>query len=807
MTAALFALLSVPADLPSVADAVKGLTKKEGLIESYVDLAKGRLLLKLPKPADESGLVAEYLYANSLASGLGANEIGLDPGEDGESFIIRFRVRGEKLVVEAVNTTYRATTDNVDERRSVEKSFPSSVLWAGKLEGRDSDGTSVTDITAFLVRDAHRSAATLSGPGSNYSLDANRSFLMPEGCLSFPDNLEFDASLTFSSSTARRDVSETTPDGQAVTIIQHHSLVRLPDSGFQPREFDPRSGYFGLTTFDFAAKLDQPLIQRFIARHRLEKTDLTKAQSPVKKPIIYYLDRGAPEPVRSALLEGGRWWAQAFESAGFLDAFKVEVLPESAHPLDIRYNVIQWIHRSTRGYSVGGSIIDPRTGEILKGMVRLDSSRIRQDMLIFEGLVGAGGALSGQANDMSIPGLARIRQLSAHEIGHTLGLKHNFAGSVRNRASVMDYPGPKLALRANGDIDFSQAYGVGIGDWDKFAIRYGYGTSTEADRKRLLDDVHVGAQTYLTDEDDPGQGGADWRSSKWDNGNNPIAGLRNTLAIRNTALAKFSDRAIRDFTPRSQLEISLGPVYFFHRYDLATLCKTIGGLEYEHSVKVPKGHAAGSIVRPVSAERQAEALNLILECIAPKFLDLPGDITSQLGPPAPGYFDRREKFKNTTTYAFDSVGAAITGADLAFSELLNPVRCIRLVELHTRDASLPSLEGTLSKITAKVFNFAPDTSRRAEIARGVQSAYLDRLLDLIDADVPRHTRSRAVAELTKVIAIVGGRTTSGSPESVAHYRLLAGEIDKFLARPMGEGKRSAKPLGPMPGSPIGCSQS
>lgn len=796
MTLLLLAVTTFYAELPSVSDAVKGLSKRDGLIENYVDTAKGRLLIKLPKPQNEAGLVGEYLYADSLASGLGANDIGLDRGEDGDSYFVRFRIRGEKLVIEAVNTVFRATTDNVDEKRSVERSFPSSVLWAGKLEGRDPDGSSVADITSFLVRDAHRSAATL-GP---YSLDQNRSFLLPEGCLSFPDNLEFDASLTFTSSTGSAGVRETTPDAQAVTIIQHHSLVRLPDKGFQPREYDPRSGYFALNVYDFGAKLNEPLIQRFIARHRLEKVDPSKAISPAKKPIVYYLDRGAPEPVRSALLEGARWWADAFEAAGFQDAFKVEVLPETAHPLDIRYNVIQWIHRSTRGYSVGGSLIDPRTGEILKGMVRLDSSRIRQDMLIFEGLVGAGGALTGQANDMTIPGLARIRQLSAHEIGHTLGLRHNFAGSTQNRSSVMDYPAPKLSLKANLEIDWSDAYGVGIGAWDKFSITYGYGGSTPAERKRFLEKVHTGDMTYLTDEDDPAQGGADWRSSKFDNGNDPLIALANTMIIRDVAMRRFLENTIRNHTPRSQLEITLGPIYFFHRYDLAALCKTIGGLQYVHGVRTGTAPSVTSI----PAVQQYSALDQILKCVSPEYLEISPVLASLLNPPAPGYSDSREKFKSSTSFAFDSLGAANTGADLVFSELLNPRRCVRLVELHSRDTKLPSLESILNRTTQAVFGVNPKTARHAEIARGVQSVYVDRLLDLVDADIPRSVRSRALDNLMTVLSTAKSRCAGGNSESVAHYKLLTGEIEKFLDRPMGEGKRSAKPLPAMPGSPIGC---
>ncbi len=798
MLAAIVVTLMGQGQLPSVPDSIKGLFKRDGLLETYLDSAKGRLLVKLPKPQDESGLVGEFLYAESLTSGSGSNDIGLDRGEDGRTYVVRFRVRGEKLVIEAVNTSYRATTDNQDERRSVEKSFPSSVLWAGKLEGRDPDGASTVDISTFLVRDAHRSASTLGA----YSLDLNRSYLMPEACLSFPDNLEFDASLTFTSSGGASPIRETSPDAQSVTLIQHHSLVRLPDSGFVPREFDPRSGFFGLSYMDFGAKLSESLTQKLIARHRLEKVDPSSTVGEVKKPIIYYLDRGAPEPVRTALLEGGRWWAEAFEAAGFKNAFRVEVLPETAHALDIRYNVIQWIHRSTRGYSVGGSIIDPRTGEILKGMVRLDSSRIRQDLLIFEGLAGAGGALTGKSNDWTVPGLARIRQLSAHEIGHTLGLKHNFAGSVQNRATVMDYPGPKLTLKPSGEIDFSDAYSAGIGEWDKFAIRYGYAVSTKEDRQKLLAEVHAGTKLYLTDEDDPGQGGADWRSSKWDNGSDPIAALRNTIAIRNAALSKFGARAIRDQTPMSQLEISLGPVYLFHRYDLATMCKTIGGMAYRHSVKTSTG--SDGPVSYVSAEQQELALATILSCISPEFLDLPANLVAYLNPPAPGYGDRREKFNSSTTFAFDSLGAAMTGADIAMAELLNPNRCVRIVELNSRDSSLPSLELVLARVAGKVFNVVPKSARHAEIARGVQSVYIDRLLDLIDADVPRSTRSRALTALGEAMTIIKSRSSFGTSEALAHYRLLGAEIEKFLARPMGEGKRSPRPLGPMPGSPIGC---
>ncbi|MBN9501864.1 MAG: zinc-dependent metalloprotease [Armatimonadetes bacterium] len=791
--------------LPSILKTVDGLSKRDGLVANYLDPAKGRLLIKLPPPRDPSGLVGEYLYVDSLGSGSGANQIGLDRAESGQSFIVRFKIRGEKLVVEAVNTGFRATSDNPDERLATEMSFPTSVIWAGPLTARDSDGSTVVDMTSFIVRDAHDTGRDLG----DYTLDKDRSYLRPEGCFSFPDNLEWEAELTFKGN-GHSPVAETSPKADVVTMIQHHSLVKLPSDGYRMRAFDPRSGFFGMDYYDFGAKLNEPLIKRVLCRHRLEKTDPNAAISQVKKPIVYYLDRGTPEPIRSALLDGARWWAQAFEAAGFKDAFRVEMLPESANPLDVRYNMIQWIHRSTRGYSFGGSIIDPRTGEIIKATVRLDSSRIRQDLKIFEGLAGAGGALTGGQNDMTIPGLARIRQLAAHEVGHTLGLRHNFAGSTfGNRASVMDYPGPKLSLKTDGSIDFSDAYGVGVGAWDKFAIWYGYsefptGTDeTKTLQTKASEAIHAGALVYLPDEDDPAVAGADWRSSKWDNGNDPVAGLRNTMAIRRAALATFGERNLRDYTPRSELQDALGPIYFFHRYDLATACKVVGGYLYQHQVKEPTGMVPPPPNQPVAGSTQRAALGALLDCISPDELDLPDDLLNRLNPPSPGYGDSRESFRSNTTYVFDSAGAANTAADLALSELLNPVRCTRIVELSSRDSDLPNLEEVLTVVVNRIFNYTPKSERRAEMARGIQGGLLDRLLDLIDADVPRSVKARALSALQLLKTQVEARI-SGSSASAQHAKWMLAEIDKFMNRPLGEAKRVPHPLGPMPGSPIGC---
>ncbi len=782
--------------LPSTADATKNFEKRAGLLENFVDKNAGKLYLKLPPPKTADGLVGEYLYAEGMTTGMGSNDVGLDRGEDGDTQIVRIRIRGPKAIIEAVNTTFRASNNDEAEREAAAKSFPTSVIWSGNLTARDADGTTLVDFTDFLVRDAHGIGQSLGG----YSLDASKSFLMPESCFSFPKNLEFDAQLTITGAGSR-NVRETTPNAKYVSLVQHHSLVELPDAGFKPRFYDPRMGYFGVTYYDFSAPLDQPLIKRLIARHRLEKVNPGTAPSPVKKPIVYYLDRGTPEPIRSALIEGASWWAKAFEDAGYLDAFKVEVMPADMHPLDIRYNVIQWIHRSTRGYSVGGSVVDPRTGEILKGAVRLDSSRGRQDMKIFEGLVG-----TDKPEDLSKVALMRIRQLSAHEVGHTLGLRHNFAGSTYGgRASVMDYPAPLIKVNADQTLDFSNAYGVGVGVWDKFAIKVGYQEfAPEADEvKATREELSKTNFLYLTDEDAPGSSGAEWRAARFDNGNDPIAQLIHTLHVRRIGLNAFGDRNLRLGTPRSELEDVLGPLYFFHRYDLTAALQAVGGLVYTHSVR--DGIGAGE-VHPVPLDVQRKALEAVLKCTDPAELDVSDSILKLLHPAAPGFGDGREKFKSNTTYVFDALGAANTAGDLALSELLAPARAVRMVELSTRKAE-PSLtlEEMLTTMTKRMFSYgSAGEPRQNEIVRGLRATYAERLMDLCDADVPLNVRARALAALMDVRSRQGQIMLASQGISREFAEAQCREIDRFLNRPAEAAKRTPKPLGALPGSPIGC---
>ena len=208
-------------------------------------------------------------------------------------------------------------------------------------------------------------------------------------------------------------VAQTAASGQAVTLRLRHSLVDLPplDGRFKPRKADPRVGMFTVDFYDFATPFLEPVERQWITRHRLIKKDPSAAVSDPVEPIVYYVDPGAPEPIRQALVEGASWWSSAFEAAGFSNAFRVEVLPADADPMDLRYNMIHWVHRSTRGWSYGTMVVDPRTGEILKGRVTLDSLRGRQDALIGAGLTAGGdgrdGCAAGADPRAGVPGRSR----------------------------------------------------------------------------------------------------------------------------------------------------------------------------------------------------------------------------------------------------------------------------------------------------------------------------------------------------------------------------------------------------------------
>ncbi|MEO6630952.1 MAG: DUF5117 domain-containing protein, partial [Mucilaginibacter sp.] len=512
-----------------IATLTKNLTRYAGYFNFYWDESTGRVLLEVDK------LNTEFLYVNSLPAGIGSNDLGLDRGQIGDSRIVKFVKSGPKLLLVQPNYAYRAISNNADERKSVEEAFAQSVLWGFKAEAQE-DGKVLIDFTPFLLRDAHHVADRLGSQGS-YSFDESRSAVYMPNTKAFPDNSEFEATITLAGRGRGSEISSVTPDPNAVTVRMHHSFIKLPDDNYKIRKFDPRSGFYDVDYMDYATPIDQPIMKRMLSRHRLQKKDPSAAMSEAVKPIVYYVDRGAPEPVRTALMEGAAWWNQAFEAAGYKNAFQVKLLPEDADPMDIRYNIIQWIHRSTRGWSYGASINDPRTGEIIKGQVSLGSLRDRQDFLIAEGLLQPYEDGKPTSDKMLKMAIARLHQLAAHEVGHTLGLQHNFAASTNNRASVMDYPPPAFTLGADGTIDLSSAYTTEIGTWDKRAILYGYqdfpsGTNEDEALKNILNETLKQGHVFITDEDARPASGAHPLAHLWDNGKNAADELTRLMDIR-----------------------------------------------------------------------------------------------------------------------------------------------------------------------------------------------------------------------------------------------------------------------------------
>ncbi len=785
----------------AITEKTAGMERRDGFFPFYWDAQAGKIWLEIP--ADRWG--AEFLYVNSLPAGLGSNDIGLDRGQLGGERIVRFERSGPKVLLTQPNYDYRAVTDNAAERRAVEQAFAQSVIWGFEVAAEE-NGRVLMDASTFFLRDAHNVIGRLrQAQQGTYKLEPSRSAFYLDRTKNFPKNTEVEVALTFTSEQPGRLVATVAPSADSVTLRQHHSFVELPGPGYTPRAHDPRAGYFGIQYFDYATPIDQPIEQRFIARHRLAKKDPRAARSEAVEPIVYYLDPGTPEPVRSALLDGARWWATAFEAAGYVDAFRVEMLPEDADPMDVRYNLIQWVHRSTRGWSYGSTVTDPRTGEIIKGQVSLGSLRVRQDFLIAEGLLAPyedGKSSSPEAVDMA---LARLRQLSAHEVGHTLGLSHNYIASAVNRASVMDYPHPLASLKPDGTIDLSDAYASGIGEWDKVAIAYGYsdfapGTDERAALTKILTDAMHRGLIFLTDQDARPPGSVHPTTHLWDNGANSSDELERLLAVRAAALARFGERNIPPGTPLALLEEALVPLYMSHRYQAEAATKVIGGMRYTYALR-GDGQPPTEIVAP---EEQRRALDAVLRTLTPEVLALPEPLLRLIPPRPDGYEGgARERFRGHTGLTFDAVAPAEAAASFVLSFLLHPERAARLEEFRARNADNPGFGEVLDALLAATVQAAARDGMAGAVQRTVNLPVMYHLMALAaNSNASGQARAIATAKLDSLMNWLESRARTVEDATwQAHYAFAAAQIAKFEEDPTKI--PLPQPLAPPDGPPIG----
>ncbi len=813
-----------PAPLGTIESRVGGFTKLDGYFPLYWGEDSGQLLMEIPR------LNTDFLFSNGLSAGLGSNDIGLDRGQGGGSRIVQFQRVGRKVLLVQGNLSFRSSSQNPLERKSVEDSFAKSVLWGFTVIGVSGDRVLV-DATDFFMRDWYNASSRLR-PG-NYRIDRTRSTVFAPNTRNFPKNTEVDVMLTFVNEPTgggpgggggpaqgpapigstggggggggfggglfSGSVGSVTPSPDSVTLREHVSFVELPDNNYQPRYDDPRAGYGGLTFVDYSTPIGEPMQFRYVRRHRLQKKDPAAAVSEPIKPIQYWVDSGAPEDVKKALVEGASWWNQAFEAAGFRNAFKVDILPEGADPMDIRYNMINWVHRSTRGWSTGGSVSDPRTGEIIKATVTLGSLRDRQDYMIFEGLLSPYVKGDERPSVLYDTALARIKQLSAHEVGHTLGLGHNYYDSSTGRISVMDYPHPLSTIREDGTLDLSQAYTAEIGSWDKVAINYGYrefasGANEKAALTKILDDAWAADLKYFTNQDTD----IHPRVEQWSNGVNQEAELSRLMRVRRIALNNLGENTIRPGVPTVMIEEPLVPIYMYHRYAVESAASMIAGQDFVYAMR-GDGRTPTSWV---SGESQRKTIDVLSATLKPSELTIPKKILDLIPPRPPGYGMHRELFPRTTGEGFDPVNPAAIAADVTIGFMLQPDRAARMVAQYAVDQALPGLGEVIDKLVRATFDATTSGTYEAEVRRATERVLVDRVMWLASAAQSAQVRAIASYKLQRLAARM--RTEVGRTESdIAAHTLLAADIKRFLERPTADVQKVIPASPAPPGAPIG----
>ncbi len=789
----IFPIRAQTGKLPTIKEKTAGMKEYPGFFTFYWDNNAGKIWMVIDK------LDSEFLYVNSLPVGIGSNDIGLDRGQIGGEKIVKFERSGPKILLIQPNYSFRAS-GNSSEKTAANESFAKSVI-RGFNVAAESGNEVLVDATDFFTHDAHNIPGTLSAAKQgSYSLDHTRSALYLKNTKNFPFNTEIEATLTFTGNSPGRYLRETVPTPEAVTVREHYSFVRLPDDNYKPRKYDPRAGYIGISYKDYSSPLGDPLDKRLIIRHNLRKKYPGSAVSVPVKPIVYYVDPGAPEEIKQALIDGASWWEKAYEAAGFKNAFIVKVLPDSVDPMDIRYNVIQWVDRANRGWSYGEAIVDPRTGEIIKGQVTLGALRVRQDYLIAEGLMSPYKKGEKPTDAMKKLALARIRQLAAHETGHTIGLAHNFAASTYGRASVMDYPYMYVKIKNDSTLDFSDAYAKGIGAWDTAAVKYGYeefpeSVNEDSALKKLIENDISNGLIFISDADARPEGSAHPLAHLWDNGNNAVNELNRIMKVRAIALKNFSESSIKEGEPMSEIEEKLAPIYLFHRYQIEAASKVLGGLDYNYALR-----GDGQVVtKYISPGEQNAALEALLNTITPGALSIPDKILKLIPPKPMGYYRSPEDFKSRTGAAFDPLAAAESAADITVRFILNPERDARLVEHRSFDESQPALSSVIDELISSTWKSSERKGYLKQIKYVVDNVVLQHLFELAgNGGTLKRVNEIAIMKIKELKSWLRNNMKKNDD---GHFSYAVTEIDNYLNHP--ENYKGFQPAEIPAGSPIG----
>jgi Met-zincin/Domain of unknown function (DUF5117) len=802
---------SPSAEKVTLASRTAGLQRHDGFFPYYLDEKKGSILFELSL----SALNREFLYFTGMGTGVGSTQIFADRSSFGSSALCRLRRIGARVLVIRENTDFRAENGNAELKHSVASSFPTSVLAVLPVEA-EQDGGVLVDASALIVRDAadllsqlRRPTRAVGGvlvrderPAGDWRLDRDRSLVDPDHSGSFPLNTEIEVLLTFASES---ESNLNQPDPHSLSVREHHSFMALPEPGYGPRERDPRVGFSSAGFQDFSQPYDRPLNRYLISRWRLQKKNPNAALSEPVKPIVFYLDRAIPEPVRSATRRGALWWNAAFEQAGFKDALRIEDLPEGADPLDIRYPTIQWTNRSGRGWSVGMSHTDPRTGEIIHAVVQLDSHRMRTVNNYWESAIPSGRGteepaldtfaaldnLDPQTSEEEVM-VNRLALLTCHEMGHVLGLDHNFVASTYGRGSVMDYFAPRVRLRADGTADLSDAYMQGVGIYDRFAIEWGYSEGvpeiSAKEEQARLDAIVKGSISkgvVWGNYDDP-------RWNAYDDGPDPVTWLKEVFPVRDSLLAHYGPGMLRPGEPNSILASRFPLVYLFHRYGLAAAINVVG------SAKVPLS-LAGDGQQPVSVwpvEGQREALRLVLHALDPAELTIPAGLWNALAPVENRDADP-ERFTSSAGYLFNPQDGARAVAEIVVGGLLDPQRMQRLGVISRQQENSLSPQAVISALVSAGFSGKAETSAQKDVTAVVQTQIAEQLMILA-------TNSNATPEV-QAVAWAGIRevqsAVKNSPTKSPALNRIDQEITLFLHNP-NQNTPKLKPSGAPAGPPV-----